>query len=376
MLKFFDIPVIRQSKNNVIVLELHTYQPIWLIGVESCLFSSFSVAEVPAQHRENFVAQRAQELSPFTQTAYHLLLNGDQAQLWLWDDSLQRKLQKQYEHESARTEERLVLPEHLMLSACSDGLVARSGHQLEVLEYWAAGVLKTCRILPSQTNQSSLAADKTKTEFARNCTPSTPLFKTESFQYQRYPRHLPQWWEKAYLFQPKPAASLIIFLCCLALFFSGGNWLGWAVATENLQRTIDTQLEQFDSELAARDDYLLLQGQNQASAQWFNKPSQLELIAEFEHLVGGSYEKLESWEIQEAKLRATVFAPDTPSRLFIESLQKSPAFENLRAEPALKPGALLITGAVNTAVNHYLYPENRANADRGSTVDTRALVNE
>jgi hypothetical protein len=125
------------------------------------------------------------------------------------------------------------------------------------------------------------------------------------------------------------AGCAALGVAALWLLWSLGTLAGWQFANQRLAERTEALQAELAPVLAQRDEAVALAARTQALAELLGNVTALEAAAEFEHLAGGRYGRLLSWDFNGRSLRATLEDSAPDNRAYVESLQRSPWFERV-----------------------------------------------
>jgi hypothetical protein len=300
-------------------------RPLWLLGADLCVFTVLDMRKVPARLRVRAIAERARQLSPFAATGWHATDSDGAMALWCWDEARVRAAISA--ENGARDWE--VLPEQLFLAPADDACLRVSGGT-GVLERWRDGRLVFSAALPADGTARALwlraAGLPIETEPPRMAAGHAP---------RRWDRRRADW--RTLAREPLAAACAALGLVALWLLWSAGTLAGWQYANQRLERRMDTLQAELAPVLEQREEAARLAARTQALAELLGQVTALEAAAEFEHLAGGRYDRLLSWEFNGRSLRATLEDDAPDNRAYVESLQRSPWFERVSITPTPRP---------------------------------------
>ncbi len=304
---------------------------LYILSSDASLYACLRLQEVPASLRESYVAQRVHQLSPFENTASYFLLEGDSAQLWLWDAEL--------EPEDGNARARTV-PEMLMLPSVRSGLIVRAGkpgderHRFQ-LEYWHQGVLQALQPCLTEPEQRTLA------EFAlAQGVPGDQDWLSAGFDYLAAPRDQDTPFSRGWFLQPAVTLGLSLLISGLLVAGFLGSFLGWNLAVGAKQAQLEEMTEAARPLLEQRSAALGLDARSEALAVYFRYEPVIEIAAEFERVLGPYYDELVEWNYDRGTLSAILIDRGGNSRRHIETLSGSSLFTDVKSNPGIRPDSV------------------------------------
>jgi len=317
-------------------------RPLWLVGAELCVFTELDLRAVPVRHRARAIADRARQLAPFGQPAWHAADDAGSVALWIWDGA---RVAAAMAEEDGPVRRWQVLPEQLFRVPAVDACLRGDEASARVLERWRGGRLIFSCILPADPREAAL-----RLRAAGLAPDVTPPALPAALQPVRW--DLPPFAWRVALRDPLVAAGLALACAAVWLVWSLGELAGERAANARLDASVDSRERELAPLLEERSEALALAARNQALAGLLSGRNALEAAAEFEHLVGARYQRLLQWEVNPRTARAMVEDKSADNRAYVEALQQSPWFERVAVAPTLRPEqvSLEITLSANPKV--------------------------
>jgi hypothetical protein len=145
---------------------------------------------------------------------------------------------------------------------------------------------------------------------------------------------------------PLVAAGVFAVAMSLWLMWSLGELAGWKVANQRLDDALAAEQRALAPRLAEREKALRLGSDNSAIAREFGGVTGLDAVAEFEFLVGDRFTRLLDWQFDGRKLRVTLEDDAPDNRAYVEALDRSPWFDNVRVAPSMRANQIVLDIAV------------------------------
>jgi hypothetical protein len=253
----------------------------------------------------------------------------------LWDAARTRAAMQ----EAGSTLRWTVLPEQVFLSGPADGSCLREAGTALVLERWIAGTLAFSACLPAGNTDPGLWLRAAGLPID-SALPRVPA------------RHSALRWDERPLDwrvlsrDPLAAAGVFAVAMSLWLMWSIGELAGWKVANQRLEDSLAAEQRALAPRLAEREKAMRLAGDNHALAREFGGVTGLDAVAEFEFLVGDRFTRLLDWQFDGRKLRVTLEDDAPDNRAYVEALDRSPWFDNVRVAPSMRANQIVLEIAV------------------------------
>ena len=346
-------PVRCQHRDGVSSVAITAQRPLWLVGADICVFARLDLGNVPERHRARAVAERARQLSPFSDQGWHAADHDGRVALWCWDAARVRAAIAA-DPESGRTWE--IVPEQVFFTPARDACVRERGGAL-VLEKWRDDELVFSALLPASGQHRALCLRS-----AGLAVDAEPPVITAA-PGQRWDRHAFDW--RRMLREPLAAGAALLALASLWLLWSLGVLGGTHLANQRLSTHISAQQRSLAPLLEQREQALAIAARNAALGALFEQVSAIEAAAEFEFLVGARYQQMLDWEFSPRALRVTLQDATPDNRAYVEALERSPWFDRVGVSPAPNPDQITLQIALTPrTVDAPLYlREARAGGD-------------
>lgn len=301
-------------------------RPLWIVGAELCVFSLLDLGAVPERHRARALAERVRQLAPFERPGWHASDHAGRVALWCWDAT-------RVEETIARAGEPArawqVLPEQVFLPPAEGACLRQIDPGTTLLERWDAGRLTfSARLGPDPVSRALRYR-------AAGVPVDARLPVVPAALGARWDLPVLDW--RSALREPLAGASLAVLLTLGWLLWSAGELAGMRFAKARLAAQVDAREAELAPLLAQRDRALALEAKNRALGGLFAAPGAIEIAAEFEHLVGGRYQRMLQWESNARSVRVMLEDKSPDNRAYVETLQRSPWFERVSVAPTLRP---------------------------------------
>lgn len=134
----------------------------------------------------------------------------------------------------------------------------------------------------------------------------------------------------------------------LAMFFV--FHLGGFLSLSLQEARTESQLSKLRQEsfeiVEARSEARGIRSLNASLWGWLSSPSQVSLIAEFDKVMSAQ-SKMQRWSFKDRQLEVQIFDANLDNRAYVESLEKTSVFSNIR----IVPGAARNTAVISMVVN-------------------------
>ena len=246
------------------------------------------------------------------------------AMIWVWDDALRQKqvneLTSAGAEEPSRIENLTVVPEPLLLARSEEGVVEKPVAKGIDVQRWQSGKLVSSSYLPAEAYPSD--------EKNNRASLNAPSWLVETNAAKTGLPEVYRW-----------RAGLWLLLLISIFVFS--NLLGWLANVSALESRLQEAQVGAQQIVEARNEARSAKEKADLLQDSINYPSQLWLLAEFDaHMPDSAVYK--SWSFTEDSLSVTVEDPDLDNREFIQSLEASDRFVDVRVEPGSAPDSAII----------------------------------
>lgn len=283
---------------------------------------------VPSALRKNFIQQRLQQLSPFSNPESCLVQEADGAQLWFWDSNL-------VSGRRAQTPglPQVAIPESLLRPPLQDGFRVQPCIHGWELQYWEATSLRYTRWLASAPDASA------KADFVRTCGFNLQAVEwcESSAEILTAPWNEKPFWSKETLTSEPVATRLIAGMLLAWIFLELGMGLGTLGKQSYLSSSVQTQSEALSELVDQRDAALRQKDFNQAIADLIAAPTPLWLSAQVHSCLADFDFVILDWQYQRGQLVVLLEKEGLDTRALIESCAAKPGFSDVRVEPGITP---------------------------------------
>jgi hypothetical protein len=291
----------------------------WIVGRELLIYKSVNLSLVPKLHRQQVLAQNITRFSPFQNTGRYLIEEKGSAEVWIWDEALRLEEVHRVVNRSAGLDRKLQrvkpIPEPLLFKPSLNGRVDQPMAEGVDVQTWREGRL---------TNSSWQLDGE---------------FKTESNEAK------PESWLDARHRNSGDVEPIIwrsgFWLLGLFLFYQVGVYSGWMNTLEEHERKYAEETIRASGLIELRNEARLERQLNDQLTIWHSQPLQISVIAEFDRLIPETA-KLRSWSYDDRKLKVLVVDPELNNRTYVENLEGSQTFADVRIEPGLEVNTAMI----------------------------------
>jgi hypothetical protein len=303
-----------------------------------CGFRLFRLANVGRRELRDAAALKAREWAPYSETGYHVDLNGDTARIWVWDAARVRDAMLTLRVRPGRI---TVLPETALQARREDGL-----HLIECLEgvegqFWAEGELKASRWW------SETPASDQWLEFVRATgtvvhslppvpVPEPPIWRSRPWTNSGTGLELERRGREAAL----AGAALVV---------AGYAYLGGGLARDARSLAeVDDRLRAAQRRaapvIADREQALASLDYLTGFAKLDPYPPQLSILARVAENLPSNGAQLVAWSYQAGDLQFTVFSPASYLDIlfYVKTYSSVPGFTDVTAERAENPRSLRV----------------------------------
>lgn len=292
----------------------------WIIARELLLFETIDLSEVPLKQRAKVVEQKVRLLSPFSETGHYVHQSESKALVWIWDERLRREaLDKVISEFSILRDHlsRLVpVPETLFYVKKGDGQYEVGCVSGTDQQQWRRGVLESSLWSPSES------------------------VKTENLSPHPWLESQKRTWDEQLLL--RGVAGLLILLFAFQL----GGVLGWRYQINGLESRLIEVDSKISESLSVRDKARSIKRLN-TLLDYVRKPRQIDILAEVDVLLPATTQ-INVWDFQNGELELTVEDPELDNRRYIEALDQSSMFGDVRVQPGTVVNTAVISLRVRT----------------------------
>jgi len=295
----------------------------WIIGRELLIYKFVSLSAVSKPHRRQVLAQNITRLSPFQSTGQYVIEKGESAEVWIWDEALRLDELSRLIDGSADLDRKLqrleVIPEALLFKSKLTGRFDQPMAEGVDVQIWNEGRLTNSSWQLNGGDKAESNASKTKSwlgELDRNTRDLESII-----------------WR------------LGVWLLGLFLVYQVGAYLGWTMAIEEYERAYAEETVRASELIELRNEARLQRQLSDQLTVWYSQPLQMSVIAEFDGLIPETAE-LRSWSYDDRKLMVLVFDPELNNRTYVENLEGSQSFADVRIEPGVEVNTAMIELAV------------------------------
>lgn len=289
----------------------------WIVARESTLFQRVSLRDIPKASRPKFLEQKIRRLSPFDDTGRFVVEEGDDAMIWLWDESLRsqavRDMGRRFADFQSYFAELTPVPETVLLPGQKEGSRVTPTINGEEHQEWNDFILT-----------SSVWREAVNDSISETLSP-WPSLETSGEIFSEA-----LWWRLGVL-----ALFLVVVLQLGAM--SGLSGQRWALEDRN-----QGAREEAAGLLALRSQVQRIRSDNEQLMEWLHQPSQMRVLVDFDELLQETAE-INRWEYKKGELSATITDKKLNNRRFIESLSKGDHFNNVRVDPGARLGNVVIS---------------------------------
>nr|WP_324257466.1 hypothetical protein [Cellvibrio fontiphilus] len=286
------------------------------------------LSSVPNALRKNFIQQRLQQLSPFSNPESCLVQEADGAQLWFWDSRLL----------SGRREQtpglpQVTIPESLLRRPFQDGFRVQPCIHGWELQYWETNSLRYTRWLANRPDTVA------KDDFVRTCGYNMKAadWSDAGAELLSAPWNEKPFWSKATLSSEPVATRLIAGVLLAWIFLELGMGLGTIGKQSYLSSSVESQSEALSQLVDQRDAALRQKDFNQAIADLIAAPTPLWLSAQVHSCLADFDFVILDWQYQRGQLVVLLEKEGLDTRALIESCAANPGFSDVRVEPGITP---------------------------------------
>jgi hypothetical protein len=294
------------------------------------VFTRLELPNIPERHRARAAAERARQLSPFSEPGWHTADHDGSIALWCWDAA---RVRAAIAAEPGPQRAWEIVPEQVFFSPVADTCLRERAGTM-VLERWRDGQLVFSAPLPAAGPPRALCLRSA----GLGADADPPLASSEPGK--RWDQRALDW--RRVMREPLAAGVALLALASLWLLWSLGVLGGTQLANHRLASRIAVQQESLAPLLERREQALAIAANNTALAGLFERVSAIEAAAEFEHLVGSRYQRLLDWEFTLRALRVTLQDSNPDNRAYVETLERSPWFERVGVSPAPSPDQITL----------------------------------
>lgn len=302
--------------------------PYLIVPRQYLFYLYIDLAGVPDSLRTNFIQQRLQQSSPFSNPESWVVRGADCAQLWFWDEGLVR---------ARRTQTpglpKAVIPESLLRSPLATGFRLQPCINGWELQYWAAASLRYTRWLPGRPDESS------KADFVRTCgyNPQSAEWTVAGEELLVAPWSEKPFWSIATLTSEPVATRIIAGALLIWVFLELGMGLGTVVKQSYLASSVAARSESMSDLVSQRDAALHQKDFNQTIAGLVAAPTPLALSAQVHSCLADFDFVILDWQYQPGQLLVLIEKEGLDTRALIESCAANPVFSDVRVEPGITP---------------------------------------
>ena len=285
----------------------------WIVGRELLIYKAVSLSLVPKPHRQKVLSQNITRLSPFQSTGQHVIEEEGFAEVWIWDEALRLESLSRVSDGHSDMEPKLqrlkAIPETLLFEPRFNGkAVQPMADGLEV-QIWSEGRLTKSSWQPNDEDEVKRSISKAES-WLDTLDLNAPTLE-------------PVIWRSG------------LWLLGLFMLYQGGVYVGWATDINQYERRYTEVTARAADLMALRSEARLERKLNDQLTAWHSQPLQMSVLAEFDNLIPETAE-LRSWSYDDRNLRVTVFDPELNNRTYIENLEGSQSFTNVRIEPGVE----------------------------------------
>lgn len=283
-------------------------RPRVLLSRSLCLYNRLDLSKVPAQRRQQALAQQVRLLSPFAEPGFYARWQGGTAQLWLWDAAaLNARLP-----EAATM---AVLPDSALAPTQADGEVWLQGiHGIE-WQRWQNGCLADSRWQPHSPEGVAVAC--------LDLTQAAPLQAAD----RRLLGHL--------------ALAGVAALLVLALLLQAGGALSLWRQQQTLQAQLNTLGQSSQQQFQARRSAQQLLAQYQAR-EALARPGQLGFIQQLAAALPDNASFWQRYFFEPGRLELQLRDDSPDPRDYVRRLGELPGVSNVRIQPDPGNGRVVV----------------------------------
>lgn len=295
----------------------------WIVGRELLIYKSISLLAVPKAHRRQVLTQNITRLSPFQSTGHYVIEKEAVAEVWVWDEAQRLEELGRVVDGSAYLEPRLqrleAIPETLLFKPKLTGTFEQPMAEGVELQVWKERRLTNSSWQANgeaEEENSVSTAESWLGELDRNAPDLEPII-----------------WRLGF------------WLLGLFMVYQAGVFVGWSFRIDEYEKQHAEETVRAADLIEIRRAARLERQLSDQLTVWHSQPLQMAIIAEFDGLIPETAE-LRNWSYHERQLRVTVYDPELNNRAYIENLEGSQTFANVKIEP----GVLVNTAMIELSV--------------------------
>ena len=251
-------------------------------------------------------------MSPFQETGHYHIEKDGIAEVWVWDESRRLDVMKSVGNNvsgvSFELQRLKVIPETLLFEQCFSGKITRPLAEGAEFQSWDEGRLANSFWQAGSRGEVKLTPPKTES-----------------------------WLEKVSLnaSSVEPILWRIgLWFLFLLLVYQFGGYLGRNADIKRYEQQYLEATVSASDIMATRNEARRERQLSRDLASWFSQPLQMRVLAEFDSLIPKAA-VFKRWTYEDRRLNVTIFDPNLNNRAYIENLEGSQLFANVRIEPGV-----------------------------------------
>ena len=290
----------------------------WVVSRGLCAFRTVDLSSVPENKRQTALTNQISILSPFDCPGFYVQWVDGVAQLWLWDESVRKDLERDSE---VNLDTLIVLPEPALIeNEQTSGFVAFQGADCHFIQFWLDGCLA------AEAAWQGLPSDFEIERFARGLgrpNPSALTFRDVEFHDHGEAdiSRLVQRFERG-----------IYFVAAVIVLFVVGLQLGGIAGVTYQTATLNSEVEQLKVEkqpvldLRKRVNELDFSNRRLASLR---SQSQIAMGAAMANALAEDQGNLTEWDYKSGQLEVVIVNPSLDHQQYAEKLEPLDEFSSV-----------------------------------------------
>lgn len=311
------------------------------------------MGDVPVRFRKLALANQLASHSPYIDFGAYVNWVDHFACVWFWSKP---KIEESLQQQGYQLTDFECLPEEFVLDKQVNGVSRRSIANGYLFQCRDHNTWKDSVYLPSDHSLPSVLTGKSWFSIQPPHIIEDDNYRPEIGRVAAFFRY--QKWRTV-----RSAMVAMVGLLLLALTFNMAVVVKLVIGTNQIEQRTQLALESVEPLLVKKNAYNELNQRNRAVYEQVNRPFQVEVVTEFERILGDYYNNLHSWKYDKPILVVTLSGVELSPRDVIEKLTASTMFVSVKAEPNPDATKLDVSLVVQPSVSVYMNKEGSSNAD-------------
>ena len=312
----------------------------WVVSRGLCHYRCFTFNDIPLNRREQVLQLQVQQWSPFSEYGSYIVWQGEQAQVWIWDQVIQQNRWLEIGINKATLLPETVLQIRPTPETTTQLLQCIEGYEGQI---WQQGVLVGSRWWLNQPNP----AEWLLLQRAQGLTTHSPLPLAVEAPLLNHPwgRTSNRWNQFSWLYKESTWITLSVAIITVILTWQTISIVKWQRSVNQIQQQVEALNKQVTPILAARTQAIANQQRfEQLKTLSTAQPLQLELMAKVaEKLPKQNPVRFINWSYQFKELRFTIEAdePLDPTK-YIKIFQSLAFLTEVKVDTFTDPKKLIL----------------------------------